>query len=69
MGNYVSTSEAAIISGLSTRYIRQLCKQGRIESKKFGASLMVNKASLMAHVKSTSAWRAKRNKGSKGKAK
>ena len=67
MGNYISTSEAAIISGLKTSYIRQLCNQSRIESQKFGASLMVDKASLMAHVKSTSAWRAKRNKANKAK--
>jgi excisionase family DNA binding protein len=62
MDSYISTSEAAKLAGLSQPYIRDLCANGRIASSKFGQTLMIERASLLAHIASVKQWRKERRK-------
>jgi excisionase family DNA binding protein len=65
---YISTLEAAKLVGMAQTYIRQLCTTKRIESKKFGHSVMINKASLLAHKQTMDQWRADRANSKRSKA-
>jgi Helix-turn-helix domain len=60
--NLISTTQAAELAGLTAAYIRDLCTAGRIASSKFGNVLMIERASLLAHVASVKQWREQRRK-------
>ncbi len=62
MDAYISTSEAAKLAGLSQPYIRDLCAVGKVASSKFGNVLMIERASVLAHVAAMKAWRKQRRK-------
>ena len=59
---YVSTTEAAQLAGLTAAYIRDLCTAGRIASSKFGNTLMIDRASVLAYIASVKQWRELRRK-------
>lgn len=60
MDKYISTTQAAELAGLTADYIRDLCRDSRIKSQKFGHVVMVDKESLLKHVASVKQWREQR---------
>ena len=48
--DWLTTQEAAELSGYHVNYIRQLIKADKIEARKFGPVWQVNRASLLAHI-------------------
>lgn len=60
MDKYISTSEAAELAGLTADYIRDLCRDNRVMSQKFGHVVMVDKESLLKHIESVKQWREQR---------
>ena len=59
---FISTTEAAQLAGLTAAYIRELCLNGRIASSKFGVTIMIERASLLAYLASVKEWREQRRK-------
>lgn len=51
MAEWITTSEAADLSGYTQRRIRQLLEEGQVEGQKFGDMWQVDRASLMAYVR------------------
>jgi len=49
--DYITTSEAARILGLTTRTIQGLCFNGKIKAKKFGFLWMISKKSILEYKK------------------
>lgn len=47
---WITTSEAAEISGYTRNHIARLLKQGRIEGRKFATVWQVNEESLLAYL-------------------
>lgn len=62
MGQYIPTSEAAELAGLTADYVRDLCREGRIKSQKFGHVVMVDKDSPVQHIESVKKWREERSR-------
>lgn len=52
---YLTTKQAAALSGYSGSWIRDLAKAGRIESKWTGTSWAINQSSLMTYVSGNAA--------------
>jgi excisionase family DNA binding protein len=49
--DWITTNEAADLSGYHLVYLRTLIREGRIEARKFGPVWQVNRQSLMAYIK------------------
>ena len=49
MNENITVREASELTGYSTEYIRELCRDGKIKSGKFGTLLVVNTASLLEY--------------------
>jgi excisionase family DNA binding protein len=49
LGDWITTEEAARIIGVTTNHVRYLAKLGTIESRRFGRSWMINRASAEAY--------------------
>ena len=49
MSEEITVNEAAQMTGYSSEYIRELCRGGKIGSRKFGTILVVEKASLLEY--------------------
>jgi len=47
---WLTTAEAAELSGYHTEYIRQIIKAGKVQGKKFGPVWQVNKQSLLNYI-------------------
>jgi excisionase family DNA binding protein len=47
MNEEITVKEAAQLTGYSTEYIRELCRGGKIGSKKFGTTLVIEKVSIL----------------------
>jgi excisionase family DNA binding protein len=48
---WLTTAEAAELTGYSVQYIRRLIGKGRVVAKKWGRDWFLNKASLLAYQK------------------
>ncbi len=48
---WISTDEAAELSGYHSEYIRRLVRQGKLEASKKGAMFWINRASLLSLLK------------------
>ncbi|MBN1261580.1 MAG: helix-turn-helix domain-containing protein [Anaerolineae bacterium] len=46
---WITTAEAAEVSGYSLNHIRRLVREGRVRSKKFGRAWMVHRRSLESY--------------------
>lgn len=52
MEGKITVREASQITGYSTEYIRELCRDGKISSEKFGTILVIDRASLLEYTQS-----------------
>lgn len=59
-GDWLTTKEAAELSGYNVQYVRRLIRNGRVEARKFGPVWQVNRQSLTAYVKAAEATDDKR---------
>lgn len=50
MGIFISTKEAVRETGLSANTIRQLCKDGHVDSLRIGSNLKVKRESLLEYL-------------------
>jgi excisionase family DNA binding protein len=50
--DWITTNEAADLSGYHVNYIRQLIRRGAIHARKFGTIWQVSQSSLEAYVES-----------------
>ncbi len=50
MADWITTQQAAELSGYHPEHIRRLVREGRINARKFGIVWMINKQSLLAFV-------------------
>ena len=60
MDGYITTTQAAQLANYSAEYVRQLARGGQIMFKRFGHMLMIDSASLQAHIDKANQWRANR---------
>jgi excisionase family DNA binding protein len=59
--DWITTKEAAAISGYHINYIRRLIKSGDVKGeKKWGRDWMVSRSSLLAHIRKAGKLGAKR---------
>ncbi len=59
--DWITTAEAAEISGYHVEYIRKLIKSGKVNGRKvWGREWQVNRSSLLAHVRKSEKMGAKR---------
>jgi hypothetical protein len=49
MNEEITVRDASELTGYSTEYIRELCRCGKIQSRKFGTILVVEKTSLLEY--------------------
>lgn len=48
---WISTEEAAALSGYHPNHIRRLIRSGEIQARKWGAALMIHRESVEAYMK------------------
>ncbi len=48
---WITTTEAAQLSGYHVNHIRRLIRDGTIKAKKFGYTLQVSRSSLLAYMR------------------
>jgi excisionase family DNA binding protein len=60
MPEWITTAEAAKISGYHAEHIRKLIKSDRVKARKFGQVWQVDRASLLAYVRKSEKSGAKR---------
>lgn len=48
--DWLTTEQAAELSGYHTNYIRRLIREGRVKARKFGPVWQVHRESLLAYV-------------------
>lgn len=48
--DWITTAQAAELSGYSIQYVRRLIRNGKIEARKFGPVWQVNRAALVAYI-------------------
>jgi excisionase family DNA binding protein len=49
--DWITTKEAAEISGYHVEYIRELIRADRIKAKKWGREWMISRASVLDHIR------------------
>ena len=49
MNEEITVREATQLTGYSSEYIRELCRGGKIGSRKFGTTLVVEKDSILEY--------------------
>lgn len=49
-GDWITTSEAARISGYTVQRVRQLIHAGEVQGRRFGRDWMVDRSSLLAYM-------------------
>lgn len=50
-GNWITTNEAASLTGYERDHIRRLASAGRVRAQKFGRDWMIDKVSMLAYVR------------------
>lgn len=60
MSDWITTAEAAQISGYHPKHVRRLILTGKVKGQKFGPTWQVSRASLLAHIRKTEKLGAKR---------
>lgn len=65
MGDWITTDEAATLSGYDREYIRDLAREGKIKARKIATVWIVSRKSLEAHIRAAVELGEKR--GPKGK--
>ena len=50
LDEWISTSQAAQISGYHPNHIRRLVRAGEIHARKWGSALMIDRQSLLAYL-------------------
>lgn len=58
--DWITTHEAAEISGYHAEHIRELLRENRVKARKFGQVWQVDRASLLAYVRNAEKLGAKR---------
>jgi len=66
MPDWITTAEAAQISGYHVKYIPLLIRNGKVVARKFGDIWQVDRASLLAYVRKVEKIGAKRGPKSEG---
>lgn len=61
---YITTAEAAQLTGYTKDYIRRLIKGEKVKGQLWGRSYMVSRASLLAHKRKSEKLGAKRGRKS-----
>jgi excisionase family DNA binding protein len=54
MADWITTTEAAELSGYNVQYIRWLIRDGRVRAEKKGNSYWVSRKSLLAYIRAAS---------------
>lgn len=49
MNDWITTEEAAELTGYRMEYVRQLAREKKVDSKKFGHAVMISRESIMNH--------------------
>jgi excisionase family DNA binding protein len=49
--NWITTAEAARLTGYHPEHVRRLLLAGKVEARKFGPTWQVSRASLLAYVR------------------
>jgi excisionase family DNA binding protein len=60
MSDWITTTEAALISGYHPKHVRRLILTGRIKGQKFGQTWQVSRTSLLTHIRKSEKLGAKR---------
>ena len=58
--DWITTKEAAEISGYHINHVRRLIKSGEVKGQKWGRDWMVSRSSLLAHIRKAEKLGAKR---------
>jgi hypothetical protein len=60
MSDWITTAEAAQISGYHPKHVRRLILTGKVKGQKFGPTWQVSRVSLLAHIRKAEKLGAKR---------
>lgn len=66
MADWITTAEAAKISGYNPAYLRELIRQGEVIAQKWGRDWQVSRASLLAYMRASENSGDKRRGAKKG---
>jgi excisionase family DNA binding protein len=58
--DWITTNEAAKISGYHCEYIRKLLQTGKVKGQKWGREWQISRSSLLAHIQKAEKLGAKR---------
>jgi len=58
--NWITTEQAAELSGYHPEHVRELLKAGNVKGQKFGQVWMIDRVSLLAYVRKSQKLGAKR---------
>ena len=61
--DWITTSEAAELSGYNNEYLRWLIREGKISAQKFGTTWQVSKSSLLTYLREAEKSQDKRRGG------
>ena len=50
LGDWLTTQEAAALTGYNVQHVRRLARAGKIEAKKWGRDWIVNRVSILAYI-------------------
>ena len=51
MADWITTAEAARLSGYNTAYLRELIRTGKVKAQKWGRDWQVDRAGLLANIR------------------
>ena len=51
MDDWITTAEAARLSGYTADYVRKLAAAGRVQAKRWGRDWQISRAAVLAHAK------------------
>lgn len=60
MADWITSAEAARLTGYHPDYLRKIIRAGKVKSQKWGRELMVSRTSLLAYVRKSQKSGAKR---------
>lgn len=49
MNDWITTEDASKLTGYRMEYVRQLAREKKVDSKKFGHAVMISRDSIMKH--------------------
>ncbi len=50
LGDWLTSKEAAALTGYNVQHVRRLARAGKVESKKWGRDWIINRQSILSYI-------------------